>query len=1080
MLKKLLVANRGEIAVRIVRAADDLGVPTVAVHSEDDSTGLHVRLATHAVPLGGSGPASYLDARKLVDLALQHGCDAVHPGYGLLSESAEFAQYCDEAGLIFVGPRSEVLKQFGDKSAGRTVALECGVAVVPGTLGPTSLEQAREFMSSLGAGASVMLKAVGGGGGRGMRAVREAAELESAWQRCASEATALYGSGDLFVEQFVDNARHVEVQIVGDGLGGIVDLGERECTLQRRHQKVLEVAPSPSLGTDLRNSLLDNARHMATHVNYEGVGTFEFLIDGDGQKAYFIEANPRIQVEHTVTEAVHGVDLVQAQLLIAAGATVADLGLARRSEPEGCAVQARVCAEVFQSDGTVLPATGAITRFTPPSGPSVRVDTHAYQGYSVNIRFDSLIAKVIVHARAGAYRDALRMMSRALMEFDLAGVDTNLGFLTALVSDERVLSNDVSTQFIEENARRLALEAREAAANGAGILASDRASNDHNDLQGMVDEDDPNAVAAPMTGTVVEVVVSEGDEVRTGQPVAVLEAMKMEHLVAAPTTGVVDSIGVTVGDTVSVRQPLMSIIEADLALIHEPEAEGASAGMRPDLVDVLERHIRVHDDARPSAVEARHSRGHRTARENVDALCDAGTFVEFGTLVVAAQRRRRSFEDLAANTPADGLIAGTGVVNGDPDDSTSRRCVVMATDYTVLAGTIGVNGFRKIDRMIHVASRAQLPVVLFTEGGGGRAGDVDWDRVAGFDGRTFADFAGLSGKVPLIGINSGRCFAGNAALLSCCDVIIATADSNIGMGGPAMVEGGGLGVVAPEEIGPMDVQVPNGVVDILVKDETEAVAAAKHYLSFVQGPVSDWRCEEQDSLRDLIPQNRRRTYDVRGIINTLADVGSVLELRPQFGRGIITAFARVEGRPLGIVANNPSHLAGAIDSKGADKASKFLQLCERNRLPVLFLCDTPGVAVGPEAEKHGTVREAGGMFVTAAKLSVPFGTIVLRRCYGLGAVLMMGGSEAAPDFVVSWPTGEFGSMGLEGEVRLGFRRELESIPNETERKGRESELVAQAYRRGGAVNVASNFEVDDVIDPSDSRRWVRLLHRDAG
>jgi acetyl-CoA carboxylase carboxyltransferase component len=446
--------------------------------------------------------------------------------------------------------------------------------------------------------------------------------------------------------------------------------------------------------------------------------------------------------------------------------------------------------------------------------------------------------------------------------------------------------------------------------------------------------------------------------------------------------------------------------------------------------------------------------------------------VEYGPLVIAAQRRRRPVQELIERTPADGLVAGIGAVNGDLFDEAHARCIAMSYDYTVLAGTQGQQNHRKKDRMFELAERWRLPIVFFTEGGGGRPGDTDGVGVAGLDCMAFNYFGKLSGLVPLVGVVSGRCFAGNAALLGCCDVVIATKDANIGMGGPAMIEGGGLGVFRPEEVGPTDVQSPNGVIDVLVEDETEAVRVAKQYLSYFQGTRGDWSCADQRALRRAIPENRRRVYDVRSVIDTLADTGSVLELRRHFGLGMVTALARIEGRPLGIIANNPMHLSGAIDSDGADKAARFMQLCDAFDLPLLNLCDTPGIMVGPEVEKTALVRHAARMFVTGASVTVPVFTIILRKAYGLGAQAMAGGSFKAPLFTVSWPTGEFGGMGLEGAVKLGYRNELEAIDDPEKRKATFDEMVERMYQHGKAVNTASHFEIDDVIDPVDSRRWV--------
>jgi acetyl-CoA carboxylase carboxyltransferase component len=467
--------------------------------------------------------------------------------------------------------------------------------------------------------------------------------------------------------------------------------------------------------------------------------------------------------------------------------------------------------------------------------------------------------------------------------------------------------------------------------------------------------------------------------------------------------------------------------------------------------------------------------GRRTARENVADLVDDGSFVEYGPVVIAAQRRRRSVDELIERTPADGMIGGIGTVNGDLFTGHAAQVVAVSYDYTVLAGTQGVLNHRKKDRLFELAESMRLPVVFFTEGGGGRPGDTDGVGVSLLDCWAFHYLGRLSALVPLVGINAGYCFAGNAALLGCCDVVIATADSNIGMGGPAMIEGGGLGVFEPTEIGPMKVQEFNGVVDIAVADEAEAVKAAKQYLSYFQGSVPEWSCSDQLELRGAIPEDRKRGYDVRTVIDVLFDSESVLELRRCFGLGMVTAFARVEGHPVGVVANNPAHLAGAIDSDAADKAARFLQLCDAFDIPVVTLVDTPGMMVGPAVEETALVRHCSRLFVTGANLTVPLISVVLRKCYGLGAQAMVGGSTKAPAACISWPTGEFGPMGLEGAVRLGFRRELDAIDDADEREASFQQRVAQMYAHGKALNTASFFEIDDVIDPADTRRWIATI-----
>ena len=504
------------------------------------------------------------------------------------------------------------------------------------------------------------------------------------------------------------------------------------------------------------------------------------------------------------------------------------------------------------------------------------------------------------------------------------------------------------------------------------------------------------------------------------------------------------------------------------------KSETEKKALRPELVEMIKRHAFGLDENRPEAVAKRQKKNQKTARSNIEDLCDAGSFIEYGALAIAAQRGRRSEEDLITKTPADGLIAGIGSVNGSDFGEEKNRCMVMAYDYTVLAGTQGFFNHKKMDRMLKLAHEQLIPLVLFAEGGGGRPGDVDAIGVmtAGLDLSTFGAFAKLSGRVPVVGVVSGPCFAGNAALLGCCDVIIATKNSNIGMGGPVMIEGGGLGIFKPEEVGPIDVQSENGVVDIEVADDLEAVAAAKKYLSYFQGTISKWEAADQLRLRDLIPENNKRAYNVRTVIKALADTDSFLELRPKFGPGIITGFIRIEGQPFGLIANNCMHLAGAIEAEGADKAAKLMQICQAHGLPILSLCDTPGFMVGPEIEKRAQVRHVCRMFVIGSHLTVPYFTVVLRRGYGLGAMAMARGGFHESFFTAAWPTGEFGAMGIEGAIKAGFKKELAAIEDPTQREKLYEQLVGELYKRGKAINIASYLEIDSVIDPADTRKWI--------
>jgi acetyl-CoA carboxylase carboxyltransferase component len=498
------------------------------------------------------------------------------------------------------------------------------------------------------------------------------------------------------------------------------------------------------------------------------------------------------------------------------------------------------------------------------------------------------------------------------------------------------------------------------------------------------------------------------------------------------------------------------------------------APVRADLAEVISRHAFTLDENRPDVVAKRKEKNQRTARANVMDLCDEGSFIEYGALAIAAQSGRRKVEELIAKTPTDGMIAGVGAVNGSVFDADKARCMVLAYDYSVLAGTQGFFNHKKKDRMLSLCYDQKLPLIFFGEGGGGRPGDVDAEGVvvAGLDLSTFALFARLSGHIPMVGIVSGFCFAGNAALLGCCDVIIATRDSSIGMGGPVMIEGGGLGIFRPEEVGPMDVQTQNGVVDIEVADDEEAVAVAKKYISYFQGPVPSWQAEDQLKLRSVIPESRKRAYNVRNVIRALADTDSFLELKPKFGPCMVTGLIRIEGHPFGVIANNPMHMAGAIEAEGADKAARLMMLCNAHGVPILSLCDTPGFMVGPEVEKRAQVRHVCRMFVVGSHVTVPYFTVILRRGYGLGVMAMARGGFHESFFTASWPSGEFGGMGLEGAVRAGFRRELAAVEDPQKREELYESLVALLYEKGKAINMAAHLEIDAVIDPADTRQWI--------
>lgn len=1062
--RRVLVANRGEIAMRVMRTCADMGIETVAVHSPDDASCLHVRHANAVAVLPGQGPAGYLNMEAVVAAAKEHGADAVHPGYGFLSESAEFAEHVRTHGMMFIGPSTEILRTFGDKTAARAAAERAGLPLARAT-GPASLDDARDFLRSLGDGGAVMVKAVSGGGGRGIRPVFGLDQLDDAYARCASEAERAFGSSAVYLEQLVRDARHVEVQVVGDGRVAS-HLWERDCSVQRQRQKVVEVAPSPQLDDQVRGRLLDSAVALATAEGFDTIGTMEFLVGADDQ-VVFMEMNPRLQVEHTVTEQITGVDLVRTQILLATGASLYDLGLTTPPPVRGSAIQLRVNGERVGPDGRVAASGGKLCRVQLPAGPGVRVDSHAYDGYAPNLRFDSLLAKLVVHIEDGSWTDLLRKAGRALAETALDGVETNLSVLVDVLTSPEVIDARFDTALLD----RMLAQPLPGRAVRPRYFAADVAG-ERTETDPVVDYDGAGAeVRSPLTGTVLSVEVAESDTVTPGTALVLLESMKMEYTVAATAIGRVDRLAVGVGDTVLADQPLLWILEdqeqdAAAAIPEEMDLDH----IRPELADIEWRRAHRLDEARPELVAKHRAMGHQTARENVEQLFDEDSFLEIGSLVLAAQEYRRTEEWLVENSTGDGVVAGFGTVNAAEFGVEAAQVAVMAYDYTVFAGTQGIRGHAKLDRLIQMVKHRGTPLVLFTEGGGGRPGDVFDEPMLGRS--SFQYLADLTGKVPVVGINAGPSFAGNAAILGMCDVIIATRDSNLGMGGPSMIEGGGLGVVRKEDIGPAPEQHANGVIDILVDDEAEAIEVAKKYLSYFQGSVSDYEAGDQRVLRHILPEKRVRVYQPLDVLRGFADLGSVMELRAAYGLTVITALVRVEGRPIGVIINNPQQLGGAIDSEGADKAVDFLRLCNAFGLPMISLIDTPGFMIGPASDGEGAVRRLSRMFISTTQYQPPWLVVVLRKAYGLGAVAMAGPGIAHTRMTVSWPTGEFGPMGLEALVRLGYKRELEAIESLEERERRFAQLVAEQYEIGKITRTAAKFHIDEVIDPADTRRWI--------
>jgi acetyl/propionyl-CoA carboxylase alpha subunit/acetyl-CoA carboxylase carboxyltransferase component len=1073
MKATLLIANRGEIALRIIRTAIELGLGTVAVYAQDDADSPHVHAADEAISLSGAGPEAYLDQAVILAAAKKCGAELIHPGYGFLSENADFARACPAAGCIFVGPDAELLELFGNKSSARRAALAAGVSVLDATEGPSSIEEIRGFFAAHPSG--IVIKALAGGGGRGMRMVRSPDQIDKAYRRCAAEAQLGFSDAAVFAEAHLDDARHIEAQVVAAPDGHVtraLALGDRDCSIQRRYQKLVEIAPAQCLSMEVRSELHRAAARLCSHVGYRGLATVEFLVTGDG--FVFLEVNPRIQVEHTVTEEVTGVDLVAVQLAIARGASFDELGLPRGifceggqvvGEPasaNGIAIQSRVNMETLAADGSVLAAVGTLSVFSPASGPGVRVDSYGRAGLTPGPRYDSVQAKVITHVRSSSVPAALRKARIALAEFSVEGFRTNIGLLQESLSASELQSGFVTTRFPDDKIPEL-----------AGATLSHQHQTRVAPLELYPGEE---VLRAQLAGTVVEV-APEGAELAAGEQLVVLEAMKMQHVLVAPDALRTVRTLATPGRIVGTGDPLLVFAPTGAGAGQEAAAEVDLDRPRADLDEVRRRHLLALDEGRSAVVGKRHKQGRRTARENIADLVDAGSFVEYGALAIAAQRNRRSEEDLIANTPADGLVAGVATIGADRCGPAVAEAVVVSYDYTVLAGTQGMRNHAKTDRVFELAARKRLLVVLFAEGGGGRPGDTDLGNVAGLDVPIFRR-ARRAERTSAVGVDRVRSLLRRQRR--------AGRDVRRDHRYPGRQRPHGR---AGDDRGRRLGRVPPG------GHRADRRAAAQRR-SQPGRPRRGARGGAGQAVSVVLSRERGRlggarpavgathsagepvrAYDVHRAIESVVDVGSVLELRPDYGVGVVTAHARVEGVPYGLLANSSHHLGGAIAAEAADKIADFLTVCESFRLPIISLCDTPGFMVGPDAEKEAAVRRLSRLFVLGARLTVPLGTIVMRKGYGLGAMAMAGGSFHATDFTVAWPTGEIGGMGLEGAVRPGFSRELAAVTDPVERQNLFDRLVEAAYQHGKALTSATTFELDDVIDPADSRACFRRILR---
>jgi acetyl/propionyl-CoA carboxylase alpha subunit/acetyl-CoA carboxylase carboxyltransferase component len=1121
LLKRVLISNRGEIAIRIAKAASALGIESVGVYASVDSLALHTRYTTDAVKLGG-GPgqstddpvSAYLDAKALVQVAKDNGCDCVHPGYGFLSENAGFAELCAAEGLTFVGPSAEILGLFGDKVKARALAETLEIPVVAGSEPLSSAAVAAEFAGELGY--PVMIKASAGGGGRGMRIVQSADEMEEAFERCHSEAAGAFVNGDLFVEKLIQNARHIEVQILADATGKVIHLYERDCSVQLRNQKVVEIAPAPGLSEDLREKILADAVKLAAAVEYVNAGTVEFLVSPETGEYYFIECNPRIQVEHTVTEQITGVDLVEAQFHIASGATLASLNLGDQQAigaPRGYSIQARVVAQ----------GTGTLNAYREPSGPGVRVDGCGYVGYTPPPQFDPLLAKLVCTSSNGAsFSAAVDRTRRALDDFHISGLRTNLPMLRAILSHQAVRDGDARTSLLADNSE---LMSAKMPTDSSGALAlfdmqvgamgavSSGAPAGMSAQTGLTVGEGQRSVECPITGELLSLSVNQGDTVRTGDTIMVVSAMKMESLVSAPCNGVVaDLQDLHIGDQVSASQVI--------ALISPDDNEGESAephyGEQTwapllDEVKTLERiaHKRLQPGSEDPGVVRQRSRGKLTCRERISLLLDEGSFREIGSIAGFVSYDETG--QVADFTPAN-QVGGWGKIE-------ARTTIVCADDFTSRGGHADGAIGAKSGYLDRLSIEYKLPLIRLLDGssGGGsvtamvpaqnKEGEstakessgaikAGRPRVAGAGGSFLTPHIGSTMyaeqlcTVPVVNMLLGSVVGIGAAKAVLGHFSVMVRDmAQLFVAGPPVVSHAMGYDITKEDLGGWHIHCKNGSVDNLAQSEEEAAEMVRTFLSYLPSSVYevppvrpsdplDPPERREEELFTIIPRQRTSTFNIRKAISLMADLGSFFEVGPLWGTDQVTGFVRFNGHPVGVIASNSQHTnGGALTADGCDKLKRHLDLCDLFHLPVLNLVDSPGFAVGLEHEKSSTIRKGAEWMIAFAQIKVPIFTVIMRRSFGV-AGNAYATPRAQPAMRVAWPAADVGGIPPEGGIEAAYKRQLAEAEDP---EALRAELNARIESARGPVGPLSRFQIEEMIDPRDTRRaiceWVEAAYK---
>ena len=1113
MHTRVLIANRGEIAIRIAKSATALGLESVGVYPAIDALSLHTRCMTDSQEIGTAADAVevYLNAAMLVQTAKSRGCDCLHPGYGFLSENAAFAALCAAEGITFIGPSPETLALFGDKVRARALAGSLDIPIVPGSAEPIgSAREAEKLARELGY--PVMLKAAGGGGGRGMRVVERAEQMAEAFERCCSEAQAAFGDGAVFLERLIARPRHIEVQILADSSGNVVHLHERDCSVQLRHQKVVEVAPAPGLDPTLREQMLTAAITLVKAASYVNAGTVEFLVSPETGEYFFIECNPRIQVEHTVTEQVTGIDLVEAQFRIAAGETLASLGLGDQQavgRPRGFAVQARVVAA----------STGSITAYKEPSGAGIRVDACGYLGYAPPPQFDPLLAKLI--CTAGSYAAAMTRTRQALDEFHLGGLHTNLHQLRAILAHPAVRAGDARTSLLAETPElntvsfsvaegsALALLEQQAARLGgaaAGPVAAPTAR-----LPALEVAEGQETVQCPLESAVVEVRVRVGDIVSPGDTLLVVSAMKMETLVTAGCAGVIAALRpLQAGDSIAAGQ-VVAVVSPSHAVT--PQAKESTQPWKAVLEEVAllrnfadQRLAPGSDD--PGVVRQR-SRGKLTCRERIELLLDVGSFREVGSVAGFA-----SYDEdgaIVGFTPANS-VGGWGKID-------RRRVVVCADDFTSRGGHADGAIAAKSGYLDRLATEMRLPSIRLLDGssGGGSvaamvpaqkkegessakesAGAIKAGRprVAGGGGSYLPGHLGSSmyaeqlATIPVVNLLLGSVVGIGAAKAVLGHFSVMVRDiAQLFVAGPPVVSHAMGYNITKEELGGWHIHCTNGAVDNLAESEEEAMQMTRTFLSYLPSSVyevppvhaasaNDPIDRREEELATLIARKRTTTFDIRQAIRLMADRDSFFEIGPLWGTDQVTGFVRFNGYPLGVIASDSQHAnGGALTADGCDKLTRHLDLCDLFHLPLLNLVDNPGFAVGLEHERTGTIRKGAEWMIAFAQVRVPIFTVLMRRSFGV-AGNNYATPRSEPSMRVTWPAADVGGIPPEGGIEAAYKRQLAEADDPVAFR---AELNARIESVRGPLGPLNKFQIEEMIDPRDTRRyiceWVETAYR---